>query len=254
VNSSCWFRGENMRTILAFALLAVAVTAGCGSGSSSSTSPGQISIAGNWQFTVASVHGGTANGTGTLTQSGATFSGTLALTSATGPVCAASATISGTISGTNFTASLDENGQAVGLTGTVASDGSSVSGTYTAPAGGCTNGDTGTFSGTRTSVGGAFAGQLNAADRMPIGLSLNLRDEGGAVSGSAFFTHSACFASLKVAGQVEGSQIELRGVSPGGSLVLRGTADGSAKALHLHSTVTGNCQSESGSGTLTKLP
>jgi len=54
----------------------------------------------------------------------------------------------------------DVSAQSVVFTGTVSADGSSVTGSYTAPTGGCTRGDTGTWSGTRLSAAMAGAGSM----------------------------------------------------------------------------------------------
>ncbi|HEV7967941.1 MAG TPA: hypothetical protein VGP19_10240 [Candidatus Acidoferrales bacterium] len=58
-----------------------------------------------------------------------------------------------TLNATSITASLNENSQAISLGGTLSSDGNSANGSYTAAAGGCTNGDAGTFVGTRSGIG-----------------------------------------------------------------------------------------------------
>jgi hypothetical protein len=240
-----------MRTALRSRLLVLSVTFAvvlcCGCGSSSTS--GQISIAGNWQFTFSSVHGEVGTGSGTITQSGSSFSGTLALTA----VCANSAPISGNISGTALSAIMTENGQAVALTGTVASSGQSANGTYTAAAGGCTNGDSGTWSGSDPSISGAFAGTLHPADRLPVGVSLTLKDQDGSVSGVALFTRSVCFDSVALTGRVVGANFNLGGTGAGGTITLKGTLDATGKTLSLESEVSGHCQSESAPGMLTKV-
>ena len=121
-------------------------------GSTSST-PGNM--AGSWQFNGQSnIFGIEFSATGQIVQAGANISGQLALS---GTPCATSAAFNGTVSSTGVLAiNLNENGQVVVFSGTLASDGNSASGKYTAPSGGCTNGDTGTWSGERlpaTSIG-----------------------------------------------------------------------------------------------------
>jgi uncharacterized protein (TIGR03437 family) len=102
---------------------------------------------GYWSFTAKSrVYGFQSGASGQLTQSGNTISGQLILN---GTPCATSAAVSGTVSGNSLSMNLDENGQIVLFSGSVSSDGNSASGTYTAPPGGCTNGDSGTWVGTR---------------------------------------------------------------------------------------------------------
>jgi len=104
-------------------------------------------LGGNWAFTAqSSLYGFQSSASGVLTQNGNSVSGQLSLS---GTPCATSASVSGTISGSALSMTLNENGQLVKFTGTVSADGSSASGTYVAPSGGCTNGDYGTWSGVR---------------------------------------------------------------------------------------------------------
>ena len=231
--------GLKCRLIILSMTLGLAI--GCNGGGPSSS---QISIAGNWQFTFTSIHGAEGAGAGAITQSGSSFSGTLTLTNA----CASSGPISGTISGIALSAVLTENGQAVNLTGTVASSGMSGSGTYTSAAGGCTNGDSGAWSGNDPSISGSFLGALRPADRLPVGVSLRLKEVGGMVSGSALFTSSACFSSVTLAGKAVGSTINLEGNAADGPIALIGTLDASGKTLSLESQVSGHCQAESAPG------
>ena len=104
-------------------------------------------LTGYWTFTAQSnVYGFQSSASGQLTQSGNTISGQLSLS---GTPCATSAAASGTVSGSALSMTLNENGQLVTFSGSVSSDGNSASGTYVAPSGGCTNGDSGTWAGTR---------------------------------------------------------------------------------------------------------
>jgi hypothetical protein len=120
--------------------------AGCGSGNGGSSS--NINVSGDWQFTGHStLFGITDTGDATLQQSGNSVTGTVTLS---GTPCATTATLSGSISGTTVTFQLEEGDQAVNFTGTSNSAGTSMSGNYTAPSGGCTNGDYGTWSATKT--------------------------------------------------------------------------------------------------------
>jgi uncharacterized protein (TIGR03437 family) len=104
-------------------------------------------LTGYWTFTAqSSVYGFQSGASGQLTQSGNNISGQLNLS---GTPCATSAIVSGTISGSSLSMSLNENGQLVTFSGSVSSNNNSASGTYVAPPGGCTNGDSGTWAGTR---------------------------------------------------------------------------------------------------------
>src|ERR1017187_9435578 len=106
-------------------------------------------MTGSWQFSARSlVFGLTFSVTGAITQTGSSVSGQLTIN---GSPCATSATLSGTVSSTEtLTMNLHENGQVVVFLGSLSSDGNSASGTYSGPSGGCTNGDTGTWSGQRS--------------------------------------------------------------------------------------------------------
>ncbi len=85
-------------------------------------------------------------------------------------------------------------------------------------------------------------------------LTLNLKSDGGEVSGTATFVNSACLHSMNVAGTLSGMNLELRGDGgTDGSIVLSGTTDKEGKTLKLNSLVSGFCQAESGAGTLTKV-
>ena len=114
------------------------------------STPGNM--AGSWQFTAqSSIFGLSFSVTGKIAQIENDVSGQLEIT---GTPCATSAAFNGTVSGTSaLTMNLNENGQVVVFSGTLASDGNSASGTYSALSGGCTNGDKGTWSGQRVSTG-----------------------------------------------------------------------------------------------------
>jgi hypothetical protein len=105
--------------------------------------PPQIGITGDWNFTATSAYGFQIYATGQLTQNGNNISGELSLV---GTPCATSAAVTGTISGNALSITLNENGQLVAFTGTVYDD-ANATGTYAAPAGGCTDGDHGIWSG-----------------------------------------------------------------------------------------------------------
>jgi len=134
--------------LIMLGILGIAILISCGGGGGGGTA---INVAGNWQFnTVSTVFAGFGStATGQVEQNGSSLSGTLDLS---GTPCAQTANFTGSISGNKLSAKLDENGQNIALVGTIAADGNSGSGTYTAPVGGCTNGDAGTFIGQRLSM------------------------------------------------------------------------------------------------------
>ncbi len=240
-------------------LIAVVICLGCSiSGCGGYTSPNNsqtaASMTGNWQFTYTKSGSVSLSGTGTLTQTGSSFSGTLSITGA----CAISGTISGTLSGLSLTGTVTGTNLTISVTGTVVSSYNSAGGSYQVmmASGACAaaNGDSGTWTGTRTSVSGYFIGPMQSADRLPMQLALDLKSDGGQVSGTATFTNSACLHSMNVAGTLSGMNLEIQGdAGTDGSVVLSGTTDKEGKTLKLNSTVSGTCQAESGAGTLTKL-
>lgn len=229
---------------------------GCGGYSSHSNTPLGQTLAGTWAFTYVSSKGGSSTVSGTLTQTGGAFSGSVALTGS----CASSGTISGTMSGSALTGTITESSpETINVMGTLATSGSTASGTYQvmSATGACASasGDTGTWTGTRTAVPtGPYSGMVRSADRLPVQVNLNLSGDAGHLSGTAHFTNSACLHSLNVTGTLTGTNLELHGDSGNdGSVVLSGTADPEAKTLNLNSVVSGACQAESGVGTLIKM-
>lgn len=127
----------------------------CGSLLSCGSSP---NLSGNWQFTFkSSANGNTYTGTASITQDGfvnslgsgleKTVSGTLNL--ANDP-CATTAPLSGTISDLNVIFTVTEAGEYVPLTGNVNAAFTAMSGSYAAPLGGCTNGDFGSWTASKS--------------------------------------------------------------------------------------------------------
>jgi hypothetical protein len=151
-----------LRLLTSLVLILCVVLSGCsgGSGSGGSQNAQPINLAGNWQASTISNLGYNTFLWGAINQTGGQFSGTMNIS---GSPCAVSGTLSGSVNGLNVTVSLLEGTQTVSLTGTASADGNSMTGTYQAPAGGCTNGDSGTFSATRStsSSGGGAANWTN---------------------------------------------------------------------------------------------
>jgi hypothetical protein len=113
----------------------------------STISSSGLGLSGTWEFTGhSSTYGLTSTGTATIQQIGVSISGQVTLS---GTPCASTAALSGTVSGNAVDFQLQEGLQAVSFTGTIAVSGTSMSGTYSAPSGGCTNGDTGTWTATK---------------------------------------------------------------------------------------------------------
>lgn len=140
-----------------FALLVLILClglSGCSGGGGSSQSAQVLNLAGNWQANTTSNLGFNTFLSGTLAQTGNQISGTMSIS---GSPCATSGTLNGTVTGRSVTLSLTEGAQSVSLSGTASVDGNSMTGTYQAPAGGCTSGDSGTFSATRSTTNAGCA-------------------------------------------------------------------------------------------------
>jgi hypothetical protein len=132
-------------------LLKIAVVLLCGSivGCGSSNRPSVPSLSGKWQVTgTSNVTGAVVTGDGRLQQSHSLVSGTAAIS---GSPCATSVMVFGSITDITVTLQLQFGNQPINFTGTANQAMTSMSGTYTAPSGGCTNGDSGTWSATKVS-------------------------------------------------------------------------------------------------------
>jgi hypothetical protein len=177
------------RAIQLTAIGLLVASIGCGSSTGLTQQVSQtINVAGIWQIaTRSSVSGVTGSASGSLSQTATSISGQIALA---GTPCATSAALTGTVSGTTLSVSINENGQVVTLSGTVAGDGNSASGTYSAPAGGCTNGDSGTWSGNRLPQLSSIT--LNPASVIGgSGSTATVTLSGAAVGGGAIVTLSS---------------------------------------------------------------
>lgn len=114
-----------------------------------STVPISASMAGGWKLAAQStLFGFSFTASGLIAQDGGTLSGQFTLNN---DPCGTTAIFGGTLSGNNVTLRVNENGQSVTFLGTLSADGNSASGTYSSPAGGCTNADFGTWTGNRSS-------------------------------------------------------------------------------------------------------
>lgn len=131
----------------AIAVVALMFVSGCGG--SSSQAP---TMTGTWNFSSNSQSlGSQYSGTATIQQTGSSITGSTPLS---GLICATQASISGSIAGTNLTMQFNLNSPAANpepdtmiLAGTLNSDYTSASGTYTSS--GCINGDHGTWTATK---------------------------------------------------------------------------------------------------------
>jgi len=251
-------------SLISISLVLLAV--GCGGGGSSSGNGGSggasptppISINGNWQFIETSNTFGTQDTVaGSLLQNGGAVTGNMFIYNSPCAVKGITYPLTGTESGDSFSGTLNEAGQEVSLSATVSSDGNSISGTYQAPAGGCTNGDAGTLSGQRyASLAGTYSGafQSNNSSLAPFNISAMItQDSQGNLTAAATITGSPCLASMNLTGTIAGELLAVEGSDPAGNvLAIGGTANLSGTSLSLSYQVTGgSCGADSGAGTLT---
>lgn len=118
-------------------------------------------LTGFWTFTsYSTIYNISSTASGQLTESETSISGQVTLT---GTPCATTATVTGTIIGQNLTIMLTEGNQVVTLIGTVPLNATSLSGSYSSPSGGCTQGDFGSWSGSRITLP-TITGVTSAAD------------------------------------------------------------------------------------------
>jgi len=106
--------------------------------------PTPQTVNGTWNFEVtSSAIGGTSyTGSAQLNQTGNNIKGTVTFKNAP---CATSGSLTGTASGLAVSFQITEGSQVITLIGTINTVYSSMSGTYTAPPGGCLNGDYGSW-------------------------------------------------------------------------------------------------------------
>ena len=102
-------------------------------------------VTGSWQFNAFSslYYGIWSSGYGTLQQNGTSVTGEFTM-SGTSP-CATRVTLNGTLTGTTFTFKVQEGLQTVDFSGTIDESYTYAEGSYSAPLGGCTAGDYGTW-------------------------------------------------------------------------------------------------------------
>jgi hypothetical protein len=215
-------------TSLAFFL--ALVLAGCGGSSSSDPK----AVANNWQFTLVQQQPRPpANflASGFLTQAKGTLSGSVTVppSSQTGR-CAGVGLLTGTINAQNLALQINEGGTSIALTGSLSSDGTTMTGTYAGSGGGCFNAPTtGTWSAVQIpTLTGSFTGMLTSSVYMaalagttaeqvaPVMVSGNLTqgpNDGTASSSTLTGTISAqgypCFRTVSVTGTITGQNVLL---------------------------------------------
>lgn len=224
------------------------------------------SVTGNWQFSATDTTGAPAftsfagfidePTSGALTAVFQVQPGTCYLGAPTLPS-------SGTVTGTAVSlSSFAVNGQYLYITSTANATYDQLTGSYQI-SGGCANGNTGTFSGTRYApLKGTYTGTLGSASQAAtFTLTQGALGNGSGyspVTGSGTVTGVSCFTSATLnqsEGEVIGSAVQLNFTATDGEILsVVGTFDPQAKMITITSTTIsgGSCAGSLGSGSLTQ--
>jgi hypothetical protein len=216
--------------ILAFLLLALVT---CGGGNSSSSVVTSGALSGNWQFTLTQNYPIQQNPApipvaGFLTETKNSLTGSLEV-----PIlglnsnCAGVSSATGTVSGQNVTIAINNGGNVLTLTGALASDNTSMTGTYQALGGACfTTPTTGSWTAILIPpVNGSFTGTLTGSTYMqaltgvtppaPIVVSgtmtqsANFGASNATLTGTMTAAGYPCFTTASLSGTVSGQSIIL---------------------------------------------
>jgi hypothetical protein len=233
-------------------LAATIILSACGSSSTSRTAPINLSVSGNWQYTMAPPPDGSFVGGlqgGFLLQNDGAITGaatySVSLPGLLVPCNTGSAAITGTISGQAVkTLTAVAGTQTFTLTGTLSPDGSSMSGTYSSTAGAAGDGSpcgtaqtglqwsamlvpplTGSIAGSFHSAGGAAG--LNEQDFLVSGAlnqAANTGMSSAALTGNLNFLNALtntsdypCLSAASLSGQISGNSVTLQIVGSDGS-------------------------------------
>lgn len=198
-------------------------------------------LSGNWQIVLQPADSSAASLTeyGFLLQSGNSVRGQLALTDPGS--CSGLGSVTGEVAKANVAITINHIGQSVNLTGTVSGDGSSMSGTYSVLASGCSDGSsTGTWSATSikqvtgsyvatftSNTLGAFTFVTSLAQGPNSGMSVST------LSGTMTSSNAPCGNSLSVTGVIGGTSMAVNFAAPDGMAVGQFTGTTSADATSL---------------------
>jgi hypothetical protein len=230
-----------MRTLALPMLACVLVALSCSGGSSKNNIDAGL-LSGNWQIGLQSSPPSTSTPTesGFLLQTGNSLTGQFVFGGQT--QCTGLGSAQGTLSGSNVEITLTQSGQTVTLTGTAASDGSTMGGTYAILDSGCGNGtSTGTWSANPVEpITGTY---LATFDSYTLGVysfsvtvtqGANTGASVAALNGAAASSNAPCGNNLTIAGAVGGTSVVFNYLTSGGTAVgqFRGTTSTNAKTLN----------------------
>jgi hypothetical protein len=218
----------------------ILVVLSCGGTNSKNIDAGLLS--GNWQIGLQPTPPATSTPTesGFLLQTGSSLSGEFLFAGLT--QCTGLGSAEGTLTGNNVEITLTQSGQTVNLTGTAASDGSTMGGTYAVLDSGCGNGtSTGTWSANPVKpVTGTYLATFNSytlgiySFNVTVTQGANTGSSVATLSGNATSSSGPCGNNLTLAGAVGGTSVVFNFLTSGGTAVgqFRGTTSTDATALN----------------------
>jgi hypothetical protein len=205
------------------------VMAACGKGSTPPPTSGPLT--GNWQLDLLQEEPRPQNSlsvSGFLVQAENALTGSVQVPPVAGQHnCGGIASVTGTVSGQSVTLSVNEGGTTLNLTGTLSSDGKSMSGDYQGPGGGCfTVPTTGTFNSFLIPpLNGNFTGTISnstymtlvtgASPAAPIAVSGAITQSTNADASNATLTGTItavdypCFSTALLSGTISGQNVYL---------------------------------------------
>jgi hypothetical protein len=197
----------------------------------------------------------TATESGFLLQSGSSITGELL--SSNQSECTGLGSVQGTVSGSDIDITVNQIGQTVTLTGTAASDGSSMAGTYSILASSCSGSATGTWTASPVKpITGTYEATLNSNLFGVYGYVITVTQGPNTgvsiatLSGMMTSTNAPCGNSLSVSGVVSGTSVVFNLLNSGNALgKFSGTA--STNATNITGTYdfvaqTNGCVGDSG--------
>jgi hypothetical protein len=218
---------------LFFVLTAILAEIGCGGGSGLGIADQGAPLSANWQFYILPNHSKTPpqSVSGFLLQNKDSIAGNLAVAPTPVRNCSGVAPLTGSVSGTNVTLSINEFGTVLSLLGTLSSDSSSMTGSYTASDSVC-----GTPTGTWTAVqvkplNGSFVGSLTSTstnsplfgNTYQVSGTLSQGDNTGSSNtdlvGFIAVTNYPCISTADVRGLISGQNVTLSFYGSDGSLL-----------------------------------
>jgi hypothetical protein len=212
-----------MRLLGAFLFVCVLLLTGCG-GSSGTSQAGDLS--GNWQMTLQNATSSETQ-SGFLLQTGNTLTGGVLFSGQTisgQTTCEGVGSAVGQASGTNVTLTVTPAGQTMNLTGTVANNATSMSGSYSILASGCGQTEVGTWNAHQVNpLTGTFQATFISVDFATVFHFTGSITEGpntgasqATLSGSMISSDAACFSAASVSGVISGTSVVLNILTPEG--------------------------------------